>query len=243
LSNIVHAYDNFSSIQHVHHIIKQSSKLPIQHPLAISKPTEVIEIILASIQSFIRSIPDFQILTIAEQRSLLERNLQGVAGFNSGLVSRNSGVIDISQFVANRMTIYGSETMTRAKYLDNRLDPDSTLATLMLVILTFSSNCLILNVTENMRNDSLLLGTFRLLGSQNVFVELLWKYMIYRYGYYESVIRFDHLVKQALDIINHLTKIYMGNKPHQVLMNDAFDGDKHSFVTSLNEQVPLWGNR
>jgi hypothetical protein len=242
LSNVVRAYDTFSSVSHMDRIIRQLSQLSIQHPSARYKSIEAVELIVASIQSFVRSIPDFQILTISEQSSLLERNLHGIAGFDSGLVFRNSGVIDDSRFLAEAIKLYGFEAMCRTKRLENRLDPDSTLVKLMLVIFAFSSNCLILNVPKNMHNDSLLLGTFRLFGSQNVYVELLWKYMIYRYGYRETVIRFASLVKQMLDVIDHLTKIYIGNEYHRVFMDSILDGNKSPFITSLNEPVQLWGN-
>jgi hypothetical protein len=223
-------------------IIRQLSQLSIQHPSARYKSIEAVELIVASIQSFVRSIPDFQILTISEQSSLLERNLHGIAGFDSGLVFRNSGVIDDSRFLAEAIKLYGFEAMCRTKRLENRLDPDSTLVKLMLVIFAFSSNCLILNVPKNMHNDSLLLGTFRLFGSQNVYVELLWKYMIYRYGYRETVIRFASLVKQVLDVIDHLAKVYVDSQVYQTIIDNDFDRNKPSFITNLNEHIPLWGN-
>jgi hypothetical protein len=223
-------------------IIGQLSQLSIQHPSARYKSIDAVELIVASIQSFVRSIPDFQILTISEQSSLLERNLHGIAGFDSGLVFRNSGVIDDSRFLAEAIKLYGFEAMCRTKRLENRLDPDSTLVKLMLVIFAFSSNCLILNVPKNMHNDSLLLGTFRLFGSQNVYVELLWKYMIYRYGYRETVIRFASLVKQVLDVIDHLAKVYVDSQVYQTIIDNDFDRNKPSFITNLNEHIPLWGN-
>jgi hypothetical protein len=226
----------------MHRIIEQLSQLSIQHPSAKYKSIKAVELIVASTQSFVRSVPDFKILTISEQRSLLERNVYGTAAFNSTLISRNPGVINDSRFMANAVKVYGFEAMSRAKRLENRLDPDSTLVKLMLVIFAFSSNCLILNVPKNIHNDSLLLGTFRLFGSQNVYVELLWKYMIYRYGYRETVIRFASLVKQMLDVIDHLTKIYIGNEYHRVFMDSILDGNKSPFITSLNEPVQLWGN-
>jgi hypothetical protein len=66
--------------------------------------------------------------------------------------------------------------------------------------------------------------------------------MIYRYGFHETVIRFASLVKEMLDVIDHLTKTYISNKSHQDFIDTAFNGDKQSFTTSLSEHVPLWGH-
>jgi hypothetical protein len=196
----------------------------------------------ASIFSLVRCIPDFQILTITEQRCLLERNMQGTSGFNIVFVSRDSGCIDSSTFLTNTASTYGLEAIPRIKHLKNQLDSDSTLVKLMLVILAFSSNCSVLTVPDNMHVDTLLLGTFRLLGSQNVYVELLWKYMIYRYGYHETVIRFSYLIKQVLDLMDHMTKSCMKFKTYQIRLDDFFNENKPLLITSPNEHIPLWGN-
>lgn len=241
LSNVVHAYDTFSSIPDACRTIEHLPKSPILHLPNVSITMKLAESVYASMNSFVRSIPDFQILTINEQRSLLERNLQVAVGLDLTLVVRDSCWIDNSTVTIDIASIYGFEDITQIKRLKNQLDSDSTLIKLMLVILTLSSNCLILNVPENTHNDSLLLGTFRLLGSQNIYVELLWKYMIYRYGYHETVIRFAYLVKQVLDMIDHLTKMYMGNKTHRDFVDGALDDTIISSSNSENEYIPLWG--
>lgn len=86
----------------------------------------------------------------------------------------------------------------QTKRITKQLDFDSTIVKIMLMILAFLSCCLVSNVDENIYNDSLLLVTYRLLGYQNVFVELLWKYMIYRYGFYDTVHRFARLIMLLL---------------------------------------------
>lgn len=198
--------------------------------------------VLASMISFIRSIPDFQILTITEQRSLLERNLQGCTGFNFTLVMRDSNCIDNSTFITNTASAYGFEAVSRLKHLKNQLDSDPTLVKLMLVIFAFSSNCSILNMPETMPNDTLLLGAFRLLGSQNVYVELLWKYMVYRYGYHATVIRFANLIKQVLDFMDHISKGCLKVKTRYFHLEDFVDRNNRSCISSSNEHVPVWGN-
>lgn len=105
--------------------------------------------------------------------TILEHNLQGTAGFNCGFVSRKVGLFNSSEFSRSGILAYGLEIICRAKHLKSQLDPDSTLIKLMLVILTFSSNCLIMNVPKTIHNDKLLEGTFRLFGSQNVYADYI----------------------------------------------------------------------
>jgi hypothetical protein len=92
-----------------------------------------------------------------------------------------------------------------------------------------------------MHSDALLRGTFRLLGSQNLYTEILWKYMIYRYGYEQTVVRFAALVKQMLDLINLSTGIYTENPHHQILVDDFVEEAKIALRLNDNNDKPLWG--
>ncbi len=241
LSNILHAYDTYSSVLQVCQMIDNLSALPVESHINMINPVEVVSQMFISMQSFITSSPDFRILTIHEKTSLFERNLHGIIGFYSTLFFRNTNILHNDQFLEAFTTIYGSEMMLLAKKVIDRLDPDSTLIKLILIIFAFSSNCFIIHNKDNMDRDSLLYGTFRLLGSQNVYVELLWKYMIYRYGYNDSVLRLSRLIQIFLCVSKHLAMVYINNQTHQHMVDDVFEQTKQSLTIHENEQTPLWG--
>ena len=196
----------------------------------------------AAMRSFVSSIPDFQILTTDEQSSLLKRNWQAITGLSVLLVLRDSAAFDGPEYTSNAIEVYGTEVVQRARRIRSRMDPDSTLTKLMLVVHTFSSNCLIMAAPRSKQNDSLILGTFRLLGSQNVFVELVWTYMIYRYGYRETVIRFASLVKQMLDMSSHLADSYLTSRAHHQFVDEMVGENKLLVSNNSSSYVPLWGN-
>ena len=245
ISNILHAYDTFSVIPKLHQIFKNLSSLPNEVRYDVNGAIcafEAVGYMLTSMESLISSIPDFQILTLNEQRSLLQRNLQGVSGFYSQLVFRETDLLKNPKCFQSYTIAYGSKTIKQLNHLVKRIDPDLTLFKLMLVMITFSSNCSILHVHENMHNDSLIFGTFRLLGSQNVYVELLWKYMIYRYGYFDTILRFHKLVKQILDMMKHSATVYTSNEIHHDLIDNFVEKTKEKLIICQNEVIPLWGN-
>jgi hypothetical protein len=241
LSNVVYAYDNFSPIPSTSCIIKTLSRLPISQLTQTPIMVKVVESVLRSLITLYRSIPDFQILTVTEQRALLQRNLSGTSCLNFMFVLRDSGCIDSSAFIQDYSSIYGKHAVSRIKHFTNQIDSDSTLIKLMMIILTFSSNCSVLDLPRTKYNDTLLLGTFRLLGSQNVYVELLWKYMVYRYGDHQTVIRFAQLIKQVVDLIDHLIKVCMKVDIYNFNLDEMFE-TKRSFISNSSEYIPLWGN-
>jgi hypothetical protein len=161
-------------------------------------------------------------------------------GFYCILISRDTQILHNIKCMEAFTSIYGSEIILLVKNANDELDSDSTLVKLMLMVLIFSSHCFN-HDNGNIEHDRLLYGTFRLLGSQNVYLELLWKYMVYRYGYFESVPRFSRLIKTFLCVLKTVANIYTTNQTHQSMVDNIIEKIKQTLIMNENEQIPLWG--
>ncbi len=209
-------------------------------PPNIDDSLNMMATIYTSLQSFVNCTTDFRVMTIAEQCSLLQRNMHGLLAFYCVFVFRESGVFNDSSTENAVLPLYGRQNVQSTKRLCMRLDYDVTLVKLMLISLTFSSNCFA--ITEsNMIGDSLLYGTFRLFGSQNCYAELLWKYITYRYGFWEAALRFDGMIKIALDALKLASNITDSNKIHQNLVEDISEQCENILKLNGSENIPLWG--
>ena len=113
LSNVVHAFDTYTSVLH-----------GLDDSLALVTP------ISTSLQSFIRSIADFRIMTSGEQSSLLQRNMQGPLTYYCLVVFAECGLFDNGT----------NDHVQRMKSISRRLDPDPISVKLFLMTLTFSSD-------------------------------------------------------------------------------------------------------
>jgi hypothetical protein len=197
--------------------------------------------IYSSLESFINSTADFRIMTIDEQRSLIQRNMHGLWGFHASFIFRESGIFNNLTNEKAIIPLYGSRNVQCTRRFAIQLDYDLTIIKLMLITLTFSSNLFTLTKDENMSRDSLLYGTFRLFGSQNVYVEILWKYMIYRYGFSESVKRFSVLIKLLLDMLQLASDINDSNSIHHTLADQLIEQTGRSLRIDDQENISLWG--
>jgi len=241
LANILHAFEIYSALPQVQRIVEGLSTSSLTTHVKVTNALNTIILGYISMNSFVNSIPDFRILTVKEQCSFVERNLNGVAGLYIALIFREAGAISNCDCMKSFILIYGLEVMRQVVHISKQLDTDSTIVKLMLMALAFSSNCSLVDVQQNIHNDSLLYGTHRILGSQNVYVELLWKYMVYHYGYNVSVLRFARLIKLSLDLIKYSANTYMTNSIHHHLVDDFIQRSKQLLIINQNEQVPLWG--
>ncbi|CAF1237877.1 unnamed protein product [Adineta steineri] len=244
LSNVTHAHDTFSAIPQIRHAIyhlSASLSSSLDTSYNVTDVFETITLMYTSMQSFISSSSDFRILTINEQSSLYQRNLHGIVALCSILFLQATQIIDNPICVKTFSIIYGSEMMIQAIRMCKKLDTDVIIIKLMLLILAFSSNCFIINQQEDTQNDSFLNGTYRLLGSQNVYVQLLWKYMTYRYGYYHAARRFFRLIEIVLDLIKYSGAVYTYNDTHHGLVDNILGQAKQSLIVDYDKQKPLWG--
>ncbi|CAF0719274.1 unnamed protein product [Adineta steineri] len=241
LSNIVHSHDTFSTMSQMLLTVNNLPALSVEAHSNVINPIEIIHQMCISMQSFISSSPDFRILTLSEQTSLFERNLHCVIAFYSTLFFRHTGILRIPEYLNAFITIYGSDIMLSLRQAIDELDPDPTLIKIILIILAFSSNCLIVNTNKTMERDSLLDGTFRLLGSQNVYVELLWKYLISKYGYDKSILRFIRLIQIILCVIKNLAIVHTNNATHRTIFDDIADRTKQILANNENDRTLLWG--
>ncbi|CAF1368969.1 unnamed protein product [Adineta steineri] len=243
ISNVVHAFDAFSPVSEVRRAIETLNASSFNQSLDVSQSLHLMSSFYNSLQSFISSIPDFKILTPSEQCSLFQRNMLGLLCIGGMYFMRESGIFDKPESEMLVLPLYGTEVIKHAKVICQQLNYDPIVFKLMLVALAFSSNCYMIQNPGNTDKDSLLLGTFRLLGSQNVYIELMWKYLMYRYDYQYSVNRFSNLIGQVLDALKLSFNMYESNRTLQNFINDIMEQIQTSFRSSGEAITPLWGKK
>jgi len=241
LSNVVHAFDNFIPIKQTRETIESLSTLPSSLSLDVSNILSMFTTFYASTELFIGSSADFQILTVAEKCSLYQRNLHGVLHLCATFILRLCGMFDSYKNDKIIISIYGYDIFQQTKRIALQLDYDLTIIKLILFIFAFSSNCYMIDEHGNMLDDKLLYGTFRLFGSQNVYMEVLWKYMIYRYDYYDASARFAKLIKHILDLLKMSEHVHPNNEVHQNFIDEVTVLTEQSLIINDNQVVPLWG--
>ncbi|CAF2570332.1 unnamed protein product [Rotaria sp. Silwood2] len=209
LSNVIHVYDTKSPVSHIRYLLSTQSRHPMKMRLKMAK-TSILEIIISMYQGilpFVEALPEFHIMKRYDQCELIERNLPYVGGFNGIIVFRDAEVPISTAFKNGFPSIYGSTIVDDAVTIARRTDDDLTLIKLLIPILLFSTSCYI-KIPSNVNNNyhatniemnSIFFNTKRLFDIQNTYIEIMFKYMIYRFGYNEASLRFAALIKSFLD--------------------------------------------
>ncbi|CAM4747344.1 unnamed protein product [Rotaria magnacalcarata] len=243
ISNVVHAFNTFSPVPEIRRRIQflYTTESNLQHDFTQTR--HLMSSFYNGLRSFISSTPDFKILTLREQHSLFQRNMVGVLCVGGIYLMHESGIFDKPEHESVILPFYGSEFIQQVKLIWQQLHCDPILIKLMLVALAFSSNYFMVDNHGNTNQDTLLLGTFRLLGSQNVYVEIIWKYLLSTYGHNNAVLRFSILIKQLLSLLSYSISLYKSNIIYQAFIDDIIKQTATASEVDGNALVPLWGKK
>ncbi|CAF1112670.1 unnamed protein product [Adineta ricciae] len=240
ISNIVHAFDTFSPVADIRRTIDTLHSSASNSQFDSQQTIQMLSSFSNCLLLFLSSTPDFKVLTTSEQRSLLQRNMFGLLSLGGMYLMRESGIFDTPENEMIVALLYDNDTIRQARLISKRLD-DPILIKLMLVALAFSSNCLTQANHRNFDRDSLLHGTFRLFGSQNVYVELLWKYLNHQHDDYQAVQRFSKLIKLFLDTFKFSCEVYETNELYKKFIDIVTEEAEKSSVINDQTVIPLWG--
>ena len=206
LSNIVHAYDEQNLILRTQDSLKQQSSLPLKFRSKKSYTLELIGTFYAAIQPFLERLPHYQTLSPDIRRVLVQNNVRGTGAFNAMFAAREAKLFENEAHLVTCNEIYGVDYIEKLQRLAARMETNGTLIKIMLIILAFSSNCSIVTFDQSHRSAHNLLArsSLTLLQTQGTFITMMWKYLVYQYGFPEAVRRLDSLVKYYLDVLNRV---------------------------------------
>lgn len=172
-------------------------------PKLRSKPSIVLDIIgffYSTVQSFLQTTPLFNDLSINARRAVIQHNSDTIGTYNSLYIVRETNATDNPAYAVGCCNLYGPENFTRFKVFLSKLEPNGIIFKIMLLIIGFSGNCSLVmpRYSENLSS----IESIRSINCvQNVLVTMLWKYLIYQYGFLGAIKCFNSFIKFILNIL------------------------------------------
>ncbi|CAF0879805.1 unnamed protein product [Rotaria sp. Silwood1] len=205
LSNCLHAFDEQNPSARIQNSLNELTSLPPKLRLKPLELTNLIRELFSSIGPLIERSSDFHSLPVNVRQILVKRNLYITGSMNGLFLCRELHVLDNMSVLNSYTQLYGCEYMIECRRKIARYDPNGSLIKIFVFILAFSSNCSL--VTYDSQADlTIMSNSIHLVPIQNVYITMLWKYLIYLYGFKEAVLRFTRLIKDVLDLVNMLSQ-------------------------------------
>ncbi|CAF2087338.1 unnamed protein product [Rotaria magnacalcarata] len=237
LSNVIHLFDEKFSVPQMRDLLNAQYVFPMKIRMKMA-PTNMLTLLSAMYQGvypFATNITHFTTLPLNDRSTLIERNMRNIGGYSGIILSRDADVHSSPIFKIGFPEIYGTQVTDDAIKIYKNTDQDNTLVKLLIPALIFSTGSDLLlpkieSKCDHFGNSCHLLSNEKqVLEMQNFYVEILFKYMIFRYGFKEAVIRFAALIKTSLD--QSMCSLNGREvRKHQQLMETIVEQTEHSMA-------------
>jgi hypothetical protein len=172
--------------------------------------------------------PHLHSLSNHARRALLMRNVVYTASLSGYFIAYETDSFRHPTYMSACSALFGSDFMMKYAQDNTRLVPNGNLYKLMLFVLIFSSNCSIVmfNNEDDLKTNSC---TIELVHVQNIYVTMLWKYLIYIYGYNGAAIQFSRMIKNILDMFAR-TEELLKNLMYKKLVDKIAEQTERSLI-------------
>jgi hypothetical protein len=243
ISNITNIYDALfeEQRQKIFRLQMNHGQKPVKIRLKIANYQELVSTYFEFIVPFLEHLPDYQSLDLFDRSTLIHHNMITLTGIHSHYIASTTGFIPYfdKNYIPIVEIIYGNEIVFNNERLRQESDAifhtDFVLVKLLLVILAFSNYTSCLSFTPSIilkSMDNEMIFAKKLFTIQNQYIDILWRYMLFRFRNEELVI---HLYSK---IIYHC--LHVQNFTHQVAEeNDQHKNMYENFIEEIERKLDL----
>lgn len=192
LSNVIYYFDEYTGNLFVQHSIQDQNTLSLESQFEYSSVRDFFICMMNKIQlAFEKNHNPFSLCS-HDRIFLLRTTVQYTTILGVIFTLRQHRLLDYSSFYNCAEIIFGSITLDFTKRVIHQLDPDDTFIKLILTTLGFST----INYTVDTKNNlTKLTDTRKILSIQDMYADLAWRYLLYKYNHRDAVIRFSNLIR------------------------------------------------
>jgi hypothetical protein len=141
----------------------------------------------------------FQSLSRDARRIVIKHNSLWISTFNGLLIAREVNYLSDPNFVMSFSRMGGSNSLEKIIRIIGGVYHTETILKIMIFIVAFLSNGSIVT-HKSLYDIETRPVEIDLICIQDIYVTVLWKYLIYRYGFVEAVHHYSSLIKIILDL-------------------------------------------
>jgi uncharacterized Fe-S radical SAM superfamily protein PflX len=192
LSNLDHCFDEYVAYSFIEHYIQDQNALHPKLRFKYSSVRDYFTTVKSKIQFGLEKNRDFLSLSIHDRSTLLRTIVEHTTGLGGMFISGQHGLFDYLSFYNAAEMIFGPVSTIYGVRVINLLDPDNVFIKLIIAILSFST----FHYTVYMKNTLMNQTNIKaILSIQDMYTETAWRYLLYKYGHRDAVMRFSNLIR------------------------------------------------
>ncbi|CAF1283122.1 unnamed protein product [Adineta steineri] len=204
ISNLSHCYDDHSGLSIGERYVREQHALPPRLRFKTTSMIVFIGTIFNEAQLLYKNNQDFLSLSLEDRSTLLHSTTAHTASLSSNFIFHQIGLMDCPTYYNSLEIITHASLIPTAKRIANRLDFDIIVIKLMLAILSFST----ISYTSYSNSPPVNLSNTKLiLKIQDTYIDLTWRYLVYKYNYEQAIKCFSDLIRCLFAINQAMVEI------------------------------------
>ena len=187
-------------------MLNRKSSLPIKLRLKSQDTVTFIDQMFENFVLLLLHSLDLRCLSPHAYRALLSHNAFAIGNINASFIVHETNALQNPAYKYSCNILFGDE-LVKAYIRDNeRFLPNGNIYKLFIFVLIFSSNCSVV-IYPNDEHIQTISSSMELIQIQNIYVTMLWKYLIYIYGHDGAVMCFTRIIKNVLDALARMEHV------------------------------------
>ncbi len=214
LSNLVHSFDEYSGYSFVERFIQDQTALPLKLRFKHSSVNDFFTSMLSNVQLTFEKNRDFLLLSFHDRSILLRNTAEYTSSIGGMFLMRQAHLFDHPSFYNSAEIIFRPSAVACTRRVIDQLDSDNTFIKLVFVILAFST----MNYTIYSKSATVdLINIKAILPIQDMYTELVWRYLLHKYDHYEAVMRFSNLIRCLLQVNNAIVEAHQSRQFNEII--------------------------
>jgi hypothetical protein len=189
LSNLFHCYNEYQVLPFTQRLIDAHNAAKSTYMMYELLVDEFLVSVYETTGMYLRSNNDIHKLPSNDRFIILRNAADNLCCMGGGFILQHCLLYGLDAFLSAMNRRYGKRTMDIHNWARKFIDPDIIIIKLAISLFAFSENtgCYYSNISKDLTNP---LNIFEI---QNKYADVTWKYLLYKYGFYDAVKRFLNL--------------------------------------------------
>ena len=203
----------------VEHFLVNQRTLPIKLRFKLESVGEMLATNMSQVQRIFDRNFHYRSLSSEDRSILLRQTVGQTSCLGATFAVHHAGLLDDPYFCRSAEVIFTEEVMSTIIPLTQSFDPDVTFLKLILSILAFST-AHSMALTEG--TNTIFGNVQAIIQIQDSYVELAWKYMVYKYTDEQAVKRFCQLLRFLFNV-NRTINLVNGVEAYRDLLDTVIE--------------------
>ncbi|CAF0904331.1 unnamed protein product [Adineta ricciae] len=204
LSNLTRNFDEHSGHSDIQRFVREQNLLPVKFRYRYSAVSDFFLLTMTNIQNVFEKNRDYLSLPHNDRLTLTQTTAKFTTSIGGMFLVSQRHLYNHSSFYRSAECVFRPESVATTKRIIDQFDPDCTFMKLILATIAFTTT----NYTIYSESAPKLINVKAILPTQNMYIEIVWRYLLYRYNHKEAVVRLMNVVQCMLLVNNAIVEAH-----------------------------------